>query len=187
MTIVEQRAAAILRRLKPGQTVAEVGVWHGQLSELLLRSGLNVIMVDNWLPGELQSDRYKETKDFHSTLVEEKVQAAEICARGRAGPFGDQAKIIKANSTEAARATDDKSLDMVFLDADHSYDGVKEDIHEWMPKVQPGGWIGGHDYGEPPPGANVGKRFGVTEAVQAMIPPWYKIEEDENMTWFVRL
>ena len=81
----------------------------------------------------------------------------------------------------------DKSVDMVFLDADHSYEGVKEDMHEWMPKVNPGGWLGGHDYGEAPPGINVGMKFGVTEAVKAMIAPWYEIETDLNMTWFVKL
>ena len=33
----------------------------------------------------------------------------------------------------------------VFIDADHSYEGVKRDIVAWHPKITPGGVIAGHD------------------------------------------
>jgi hypothetical protein len=191
LTPVEQRAEAILRRVKRSQTVAEIGVFHGQLSELLLGAGLNVVMVDNWLPGEAQSERYRATGDFHGTLSIENVARAESAARAVANKYPNfslpVATLIKADSLATARSFDDKSFDMVFFDADHSYEGVKEDIHEWRPKVKPGGWIGGHDYGEPPPGVNVGMEFGVTEAVREMTAPWYDIETDLNMTWFVQI
>ena len=203
MTLVEQRAEAILRRVEPGMCIAEVGVFYGQLSEKLLAAGLYVYMIDNWLSGEAQSDRYRATGDYHGTLSMEKVSYAEDAARqvwrkfpafknendseGHPIPNKCYGTFIKGNSVNAARLLDDKSFDMVFLDADHSYDGVKEDIHEWMPKVKPGGWLGGHDYGEPSPGVNVGMKFGVTEAVNEMIASWYDIETDLNMTWFVRL
>jgi len=183
----EQRAEAILRRVRPKMIVAEVGVFHGQLSRILLNGGLYVFMIDNWLSGEAQSDRYRATGDFHGTLSVEAVEAAEKSAKAVARPYGSFAQIYKGNSNTIARSFPDKMFDMVFLDADHSYDGVKEDIHEWMPKVKPGGWLGGHDYGEPPPGFNVGMNFGVTAAVEEMIASWYVIETDLNMTWFARL
>lgn len=192
---VNQRAEAILRRIPPNSTsndgetplIVEVGVFHGELSELLLRAGHRVWMVDNWLPYLKQPSRYVETGDYHSRLEIETQTRAEIGASRRAAPFGPRANIFKMDSVAAARSMMDKSADMVFLDADHSYEGVKEDIHEWMPKVKPGGWLGGHDYGEPPPGLNVGMKFGVTVAVEEMIAPWYVIETDLNMTWFVKL
>jgi hypothetical protein len=68
---------------------------------------------------------------------------------------------------------------MVFLDADHSYEGVKEDWFEWRPKVKPGGWLAGHDYGD--------KRFGVKQAVDESLAFWHKLELDVDLTWFVRL
>ena len=38
------------------------------------------------------------------------------------------------------------SLDLVFIDGDHSYDAVVDDIEAWEPKVRPGGVLGGHDF-----------------------------------------
>jgi len=37
-------------------------------------------------------------------------------------------------------------LDFVYIDADHSYKSVKEDINAWAPKVREGGIVAGHDY-----------------------------------------
>jgi hypothetical protein len=34
----------------------------------------------------------------------------------------------------------------IFIDADHSYAGVKEDLAGWWPHVRPGGLFCGHDY-----------------------------------------
>jgi beta-1,4-mannosyl-glycoprotein beta-1,4-N-acetylglucosaminyltransferase len=52
----------------------------------------------------------------------------------------------RMTSVEAAKTYDDNSLDFVFIDADHSYESVKEDIIAWYPKIKPGGIISGHDY-----------------------------------------
>jgi hypothetical protein len=52
-------------------------------------------------------------------------------------------------------------LDFIYIDANHAYDFVKEDIECWYPKVKPGGWVMGHDYidmnWETPPFAENGK------------------------------
>lgn len=39
--------------------------------------------------------------------------------------------------------------DLVFVDGDHCYQGVVEDIHAWLPKVKPGGLLVFHDYHSP--------------------------------------
>lgn len=41
---------------------------------------------------------------------------------------------------------DKESCDLVFIDADHSYDGVKRDIRGWKDRVKRGGILAGHDY-----------------------------------------
>jgi hypothetical protein len=56
---------------------------------------------------------------------------------------------IKSGSAAAAVNFADQSVDFVFIDADHVYDRVKEDILAWLPKVKPGGIIAGHDYNPP--------------------------------------
>lgn len=52
----------------------------------------------------------------------------------------------KMTSVDAAKLFDDKSLDFVFIDANHKYDYVSADIAAWFPKVKSGGIISGHDY-----------------------------------------
>jgi predicted O-methyltransferase YrrM len=49
-------------------------------------------------------------------------------------------------SEQAAHAMPDNTLDFCYIDADHSYDGVKKDLNIWLPKVKSGGIICGHDY-----------------------------------------
>ena len=40
----------------------------------------------------------------------------------------------------------DRSVEFVYVDADHSFDKCWDDIVSWMPKIKPGGWMAGHDY-----------------------------------------
>lgn len=37
-------------------------------------------------------------------------------------------------------------VDLVFIDADHSYNGCKGDIEAWLPNIKPGGILAIHDY-----------------------------------------
>ena len=46
----------------------------------------------------------------------------------------------------------DESLDAIFIDADHSYDAVKNDLKFWWTKVRKGGWLLGDDYSSCHPG-----------------------------------
>ena len=49
-------------------------------------------------------------------------------------------------SLEASKLYEDESLDVVFLDASHKYEDIKDDMIAWYPKVKKEGIIGGHDY-----------------------------------------
>ncbi len=53
---------------------------------------------------------------------------------------------IKKYSHEAVKDFEDESCDIVFLDMDHIYEGIKLDIELWLPKVKRGGILAGHDY-----------------------------------------
>ncbi len=56
------------------------------------------------------------------------------------GDSHDSASIEKASSL-----LENKPIDLLFIDADHSYDAVKKDFEIWGKLVRPGGWIAFHD------------------------------------------
>jgi len=59
----------------------------------------------------------------------------------------DRVSFLHGGSESVAKRFDDESVDLVFLDADHSEDGVLRDLEAWLPKVRAGGIVAGHDYG----------------------------------------
>jgi len=59
---------------------------------------------------------------------------------------GNRVKFINKYSVEGAKDFVDNTLDFVYLDADHSYQAVKDDLNAWYPKLKVGGIICGHDF-----------------------------------------
>lgn len=53
---------------------------------------------------------------------------------------------VKLTSVDASNKYDNHSIDLVYIDADHTYQSVVEDIMAWKAKVKPGGYIAGHDF-----------------------------------------
>jgi predicted O-methyltransferase YrrM len=85
---------------------------------------------------------------------------------------------IRLTSIEASKLYSDESLNFIFIDASHEYEDVKQDIIHWLPKLENGGIIAGHDIASP----------GVKKAVSETIPNanvigmfdiWY-IEKNTN-------
>lgn len=55
-------------------------------------------------------------------------------------------KLICKHSMAAARDFPDRFFDLIYIDADHSYDSTRRDILTWLPKLRKRGVIAGHDY-----------------------------------------
>jgi hypothetical protein len=54
--------------------------------------------------------------------------------------------IKKMLSVDAAKDIPDETLDFVYIDGNHDYEFVRDDINAWYPKVKSGGVISGHDF-----------------------------------------
>lgn len=50
-----------------------------------------------------------------------------------------------SHSDEAKTWARSLTVDLLFIDADHTYEGVKEDFTSYAPQVRPGGWVVLHD------------------------------------------
>ena len=118
---------------------AEVGTFKGEFSKEIVRRWFGTLyMVDVWRG---LGDEYEDASN-HIYFSEGVYGDAMKNIQG----FEDQAVMIRASSEVASNIFEDKSLDFVYIDANHAYDFVVQDIELWYPKVKDGGFFCGHDY-----------------------------------------
>jgi hypothetical protein len=155
---------------------AEVGVWKGGFSEQLCRQipGLELLCVDPWAPYA----EYRERKNNKAVI-----DAAYTEATRRLAPY--RCDLRRAFSVDAARTVADKSLDFVFLDANHEYAYVRQDIDAWTPKIRSGGILAGHDYRvvDEKPFIEVKQAVDDYMAVSG-IPEWFVLEADRTPSFY---
>ena len=90
-----------------------------------------------------------------------------------ANKYNDKLIAIQGMSQDVHHKIDDASCDLIFIDADHSYPAVKQDIINYTPKLKPGGILSGHDIDFP----------GVNQAVNEMLENY---DVGPNNVWFTR-
>jgi tetratricopeptide (TPR) repeat protein len=119
---------------KEMETIVEIGSWKGRSTEALL-SGTKgtVYAVDHFLGSKGEELQHKEAKDdvVYNQFMDSVGHYKNL-------------KVLRMSSNEAVKQFADKSVDMVFIDGEHTYEGVKEDIKLWLPKAKK--IICGHDY-----------------------------------------
>jgi hypothetical protein len=130
-----------LRRLPMPITGAEVGVFDGHTSEVLLRNlpQLTLWMVDPWKPFPGQEVFGEMTADRFAAMHHAALWWTEFAR--------DRRFVLPEGSPRAASRFADASLDFAFIDGDHVYKAVQADIAAWWPKIRPNGLLTGHDYG----------------------------------------
>jgi cephalosporin hydroxylase len=149
----------------------EIGVWKGQsvcyAAVEIARSGKNIKIdaIDTWQGSPQEPQIMEDPSIVNGTLYDEFIRNIE--------PVKHIVTPIRDESTHAALQYYDKSLDFVFIDGSHLYEAVKADIAAWLPKVKTGGYIGGHDFGNPEEFNGVQKA--VTEAFEGQHIEIYNI------------
>ena len=124
--------------LIPSGKGVEIGVFKGEFSKQILNNwGGTLYMVDVWRP---LSDEYEDSSNH-----KDHVDAYQETMENIKG-LEDRGIMVRATSKDAAKMFQDNSLDFIFIDANHAYDFVVEDINLWFPKLKKGGVFSGHDY-----------------------------------------
>lgn len=115
---------------------AEIGVEKGLYSEALCRlnPGLLLYCVDGW----------KAHSDYRDHITQKKFDDFYETAKHILEPYN--VVFVRKLSMDAVKDFEDGSLDFVYIDANHKYKNVYEDITEWRKKVRKGGVVSGHDY-----------------------------------------
>lgn len=118
----------------------EVGVRDGEFSEEILRTweGDQLILVDAW----------RHLPDYRdcANLSDEEFARMHERVKARFSICGNQVRILRALSIDAAAFFPRNYFDFIYLDGNHSYEASKADLAAWYPKLQVGGLFAGHDF-----------------------------------------
>ena len=130
----------------------EVGVQRGFNARALLDSCADcgpLVLVDPWeqQSEDLYVDSGNRAAGGHWGQDENLNTTLKIMA-----PHKGRYIVLRTYSVEAAASFLDESLDYVYLDGRHDYEGVKEDLEAWWPKLKVGGLLAGDDYNLDPSG-----------------------------------
>jgi predicted O-methyltransferase YrrM len=152
-----EKILELVEQHKP-KVCVELGSWQGASAIPVARSirrwGGTLTCVDTW-GGDIS--------EAHNTPWMMLSCVKNMTLAGVAGNI----RLIPTSTFEASRFWTEP-IDYLYVDADHSYEGVLSDLTAWAPHVKPGGLILGDDYGH--------HTFpGVAQA-------WDEFEQSHNLT-----
>ncbi len=138
--------AKLLEALPKNSVGAELGVYLGAFAEDILKTvkPAKLHLVDPWR--RLEGKGYDES--WYADHDQEYMDSLHdlVCNRFRTQLKKDQVEIHRATAAAFLRSIPDESLDWVYIDGDHSYEAVAQDLILSYGKVRPGGLIAGDDY-----------------------------------------
>lgn len=114
---------------------AEIGVHKGAFTEKFCKAGLKMYAIDPW----------REHKNLFYERGQKRLDFLYEYTKRTLVPYPN-ATIIRKTSMEAVEDFADNSLDFVYIDANHEFRYIAEDLVEWTKKVKKGGIVSGHDY-----------------------------------------
>lgn len=159
-TIKKREEVVNLIRSLENPKICEVGVRTGGYFDFLLQDNVSEAYgVDIW--------RSTDSTGQNDNLYDQNTldnQYNEVFTKYR---HDNRVRLIREFSVNAARFFPDEYFDFIYIDADHTYDAVKEDLQAWYPKIKKGGILSGHDYISAQKTIQLGHSvpFGVIEAV----------------------
>lgn len=162
---------ASLMREQNYKSFVEVGCKSGITTGFILKNvpDSTVIAIDPWMAQDATHDPTKETyKEWDFSKIESQFW-------DNVGDNKDRCTMLRMTSEAAADQTDWNN-DLVFIDALHDYEHVKQDIELWWPLVRSGGILAGHDFNHKWPGVE----RAVAEAFNLM-----QVGVGPDSVWFV--
>lgn len=131
------REAAELRRLAAGKVVLEVGTYKGFGAILMAQAGATVWAAD-WHRGDADLGPRDTLCAWWTNVRRHHVEDQVVGLVGRASQVLPMLRYA--------------SFDLAFIDGDHAYEAVREDIENVLPLLRTGGVLAFHDYSPTWPG-----------------------------------
>lgn len=148
--------------LPRGGIAAEIGVQRGRFAKVLYRRAKpqRLHLIDCWQHQD--DEKYDADTANVSDLLHEK-NYRRTQQRLAAGIRCGRVQLHRGYSVPTLAAFNDQYFDWVYVDANHTYEGVTADLEACLPKMKIGGLICGHDYINSPYWRHA--NYGVVEAV----------------------
>ena len=159
---------ALCHRLGLLGTAVELGVNRGHFAGHFLAGwgGTRYVAVDHYLPYKDMSEaRDLDRKLAHASLIR----------------FGDRVEWKEIDTQHALSLEPENSLDFVYVDADHTYWAVMQEIGMAWSRVRPGGMLAGHDFA---PGLPDVVRAVKEHSDQAGVTVWLTMDAWEPWSWY---
>ncbi len=121
------------------QKICELGVFEGKNFELMIEHSPEIaVAVDAWRNDGVVS---RNDSGYSQEKLDEMYQKFALKMLDK--PF---VKIFRDYTFNVAPLFPDNYFDLIYVDADHSYDGCLTDLKDWYPKLKDGGFLAGDDY-----------------------------------------
>ena len=160
------------------QKIAEIGVFVGQNFNKLVKHNPEIaVAVDAWFDDKevpMRNDSMFSQETLDKMCEDFKKWAADK-------PF---VKIYREFTHDAVKHFPDEYFDFIYIDADHTYQGCKQDIIDWFPKVRKGGFCVGDDYLDRR-GRVPGYKVEVVRAVNEFFKDKYQVYQLPRWGWAV--
>tara|TARA_B100001123_G_scaffold440433_1_gene579492 strand:+ start:780 stop:1460 length:681 start_codon:yes stop_codon:yes gene_type:complete len=136
----------IISQISKNSIVGEIGVWRGEFSKIILKhcKPKKLILIDPWLYDQKIrgcAPQVKGKEPINQKYFDEAYNETK-----KTFINNSNVEIIKNNSLESSKNFNDEYFDFIYIDAEHSYDAVKQDLNCWYPKLKKNGYIFGDDY-----------------------------------------
>jgi len=126
------------------QSYVEIGLGHGTTMKYLMDNIKNKDFVFYGI------DPFERYKGLHRRGLAHPESSFENNKKEVLGSLTDDRFVFcEEYSHDAADTFESESIDLVFIDGNHTFKYVKQDIEDWYPVVSQGGILAGHDYYPP--------------------------------------
>lgn len=146
--VIPAEALALYRisqQLSSGARILEFGSYMGAstvaIGHSILGRGIELYCVDTW-------HDYQGQGFFDHALVGTTATDYDVFSifQTNTNFLGEQLRVLKGTTKQFSTFLPTAHFELIFIDAAHDYENVKQDVHIAFRAIKPGGIICGHDY-----------------------------------------
>ena len=147
-----------LQYIGPSAVCAEIGVWAGDFSNHILHfcNPAKLHLVDPWISQYPKSGRWYSGPQAGLDNKFEQVSSS----------FANDDRVVIHREFSSKVQFEKDYFDWVYIDGDHTYEVVKQDLSKYYSLIKTGGFLCGHDYGPTGTDTNGGPQRAVDEFVK---------------------